>query len=290
MKIARFCDRGDSSQERWGSVNTEASTVQIIGGPFEEWAAAIAAGELSAVGLTGDPLPLESVRLLAPISPRSEIVGTGINYPNWVLPWPGIDTPFYYKPRQSIIGTEQEIKWARLEAAQPQTQLCYELELVVVLGAPVDDRANPMPAVLGYAVGNDTCIRGMRPSFLGMDLPGSKSAFHATGIGPWITTKDEVGGNGQPDLEMVMRVNGTVTQHDRTSAMSWKVERVLREADLRCRLAPGDAVFTGTCGFVGVPDGFYQPGDLIEAEIEGLGVLRNRVQTVNPYAAVHPVP
>ncbi|MGX1675561.1 fumarylacetoacetate hydrolase family protein [Streptomyces sp. NPDC055400] len=117
-----------------------------------------------------------------------------------------------------------------------------------------------------------------------VDLLGSKSTYHATGIGPWITTKDEVAGGGQPDLEMTMRVNGTVTQNDRTSSMHWKVDGVLREADVRSRLAAGDAVFTGTCGFIGVPDGFYEPGDLIEAEIEGLGVLRNRVQATNSYA------
>jgi 2-keto-4-pentenoate hydratase/2-oxohepta-3-ene-1,7-dioic acid hydratase in catechol pathway len=196
-----------------------------------------------------------------------------------------MDSPFYYKAHASMIGPDDEIRFALLEAYQPGSRLCYELELVVVMGRPIGDRKHAYRDVLGYTVGNDSCIRGMRPNFFGMDLPGSKCAYHASSIGPWITTKDELGGENQPDLEMTMRVNGTVTQHDRTGVMNWPVDKLVAECDIRSRLGPGDLLFTGTCGFIGIPDGFYEPGDVMEAEIEGIGVLRNVVEAENPFSS-----
>jgi 2-keto-4-pentenoate hydratase/2-oxohepta-3-ene-1,7-dioic acid hydratase in catechol pathway len=66
--------------------------------------------------------------------------------------------------------------------------------------------------------------------------------------------------------------------------MNWPIEKLLYECDYRSRMSTGDLLYTGTCGFIGVPDGFYEPADVIEAEIEGIGVLRNVVAAVDPYS------
>jgi 2-keto-4-pentenoate hydratase/2-oxohepta-3-ene-1,7-dioic acid hydratase in catechol pathway len=288
MKLARYRqDTGDGTA-RWGVVDPTAGTIRPIVGEFDAWAPALtealATGDGSGVlTLEDTELPLAGVRLLAPMTQTSEITGSGVNYPNWVIPYEGMDSPFYYKAYASMIGPDDEIRFPLLEAYQPGCRLCYEIELVVVLGAPLD-RANAYRSVLGYTVGNDSCIRGMRPNFYGMDLPGSKCCYHASSIGPWITTRDEVGGEAQPDLELTMRINGTVTQHDRTSVMNWPVDKLLVECDIRSRLSAGDLLYTGTCGFIGIPDGFYEAGDTVEAEIEGIGVLRNVVEQENPFS------
>jgi 2-keto-4-pentenoate hydratase/2-oxohepta-3-ene-1,7-dioic acid hydratase in catechol pathway len=85
---------------------------------------------------------------------------------------------------------------------------------------------------------------------------------------------------------MTMRVNGVVTQHDRTSSMNWPIDKLIYECDYRSRMTTADLLYTGTCGFIGVPDGFCEPGDVIEAEIEGIGVLRNVVEASDPYRVV----
>src|SRR5690606_30930685 len=95
--------------------------------------------------------------------------------------------------------------------------------------------------------------------------------------GPWIVTIDEVG-LAQPELNIRLRVNGEERQNDNTRNMVFSMEELLNFVDVRIALRPGDVLFTGTSFGVGLEDGrLLQPGDIVETEIEGIGVLRNRV-------------
>ena len=112
----------------------------------------------------------------------------------------------------------------------------------------------------------------------GLDLFTMKALTGATPVGPWITTKDEFGGSGQIDVGISLRVNGEERQHDRTAKMIWSLDECLDYVVARVALNAGDIVFTGTTDGVGMEDGrFLREGDLVEAEIEGIGVLRNVV-------------
>ena len=104
-------------------------------------------------------------------------------------------------------------------------------------------------------------------------MPGRTSP-----VGPWIVTPAELGVTRQPQLDIRLRVNGEERQADNTRAMVWSVEEILAYVDERVKLRCGDIVFTGTTCGVGLEDGrFLQPDDVVEAEIEGIGALRNTV-------------
>jgi 2-keto-4-pentenoate hydratase/2-oxohepta-3-ene-1,7-dioic acid hydratase in catechol pathway len=157
-------------------------------------------------------------------------------------------------------------------------QLDYEVELVVVMGAPVTPLSEDgVPAVLGYTVGNDVSARDQRNE-LGPDLVSMKSLDATTPIGPWITTLDELGAPAGLDVTIRCRVNGEIRQEDTTLHMLWQVPEILEFFRTRISLAPGDVIFTGTTCGVGLEDGrFLTGGDVLESEVEGVGVLRNTV-------------
>jgi putative ABC transport system permease protein len=109
------------------------------------------------------------------------------------------------------------------------------------------------------------------------DLFAMKALDRTTPVGPWIVTVDELG-PGSVDLGMTLRVNGELRQSDRTSRMIFDVDQALRYLDDRVALRAGDIVFTGTTSGVGSEDDRYlEPGDVVEATIEGIGTLRNTV-------------
>jgi 2-keto-4-pentenoate hydratase/2-oxohepta-3-ene-1,7-dioic acid hydratase in catechol pathway len=274
MKLARFRHSGT---ERWGVVDTDRQVISPVDGAFAQWAPELTsgAGELTTAG---DPLPLDQVQLLAPIERTATVFGVGLNY------WSHLEklgqtqrpasTMGFVKPRAAIIGPDAEIKYP-----STTSELDFEIELVAVVGNDeinVADR--PTVAVLGYTVGNDTSARDAKSPVGGLDLYSMKGLDRATPLGPWIVTKDEVGGAGQPDIEITLRVNGETRQRDRTKNMLWNIDECLDYVRTRTSLAPGDVVFTGTTDGVAAEDGrWLQPGDVVESEIEGIGTIRNVV-------------
>lgn len=284
MKIARI---ESPSHTGWALVDPEARTVRPFSRTIAEWGPRVLAEGEAALGELREPLSLDEVKLLAPLEDDAVITGTGTNYEDWTNQdghagtdrW--AEPPFYFKPRTVLIGNDDTILYPEIIASEPWCRYVYELELVAVIAHPIDEAPGGVGDVLGYAVGNDGCLRGQTPSFAGMDLIGSKSGHHSSAIGPWIVTADEFP-PGQPDLHMEARLNGVVTQKHRTSAMTWPLDKLVEEISLRTRLKAGDVIYTGTCGYIGVPDGFTSPGDLLEMEIEGLGTLTMHLESPHP--------
>jgi 2-keto-4-pentenoate hydratase/2-oxohepta-3-ene-1,7-dioic acid hydratase in catechol pathway len=274
MKLARF---RHAETAAWGVVDTTARTISPIGGTIAEWGPAITAGggELSVVGRS---LALDDVRLLAPIEPTATIFGVGLNYWTHLEKLGQTERPAstvgFVKPRAAIIGPDDELRYPQIT-----NQLDYEIELVAVVGADqINTSDQPTSAVLGYTVGNDVSARDTPSPMGGPDLYSMKGLDRATPLGPWIVTKDELGGAGMLDLEISLRVNGETRQRDRTNKMIWSIDECLDYVRTRTALAPGDVVFTGTTDGVAAEDGrWLQPGDIIESEIEGIGVIRNTV-------------
>jgi 2-keto-4-pentenoate hydratase/2-oxohepta-3-ene-1,7-dioic acid hydratase in catechol pathway len=274
MKIARIRHDG---RESWGVVDVEAGTVQPFRGEIADWGPAASEGRAE-LELEGPPLPLTAVRLLAPVTPTTTIVGVGMNY--WThLEKLGVteapaSTQGFLKPLTAIIGHEEQLEYPRITE-----QLDYEVELVAVLARPVSGPGeNLTEAVLGYTVGNDVSARDTPSPMGGYDLFSMKALNRATPVGPWITTKDELGGSGQIDVEISLRVNGEQRQCDRTKKMIWSIDECIDYVARRMDLAPGDLLFTGTSDGVAFEDGrWLAPGDVVEAAVEGVGVLRNVV-------------
>ncbi|MRV70521.1 DUF2437 domain-containing protein [Duganella sp. FT92W] len=280
MKLARCTDGGAPF---WGLVDVAAGTVTRIAGAFETWAPRVTRGEgLAALELAGPPRPLAELRLLAPIERSSRVVVAGANYSKHLVEFglkpPG--QPFsFLKAYGALIGANDPIRYPPLTQ-----QLDHEVELVAVIGTEID-HADPLSSVLGYTVGNDVSARDLQhsgPPGIGMDLFAAKSQDATTGVGPWIVTRDEFG-PGSPRLRLTLRVNGETRQDANTGEMTWDVAALLRFVDQRSSFACGDILFTGSPAGVGMGTGIYlNPGDVVEATVEGIGTLKNIVGPKSP--------
>lgn len=284
MKIARCLDNGAPF---WALVDSEAGTLREIAGAFADWGPAltraIAAGRASegqaALPLSGPARPLASVRLLPPIEPVNRVVVAGANYAKHLAADFGLTSPpqpiAFLKAYGALIGANDPIRYPPLTK-----ELDHEVELVVVLGDTPVDLENPLAAVLGYTVGNDVSARDLQrsgPAGIGMDLFAAKSQDRSTGVGPWIVTRDEFPA-GSPRLRLTLKVNGQTRQDSSTAEMTWDVAQLVRFVEQRSSFAPGDILFTGSPAGVGQGTGlFLQPGDVVEASVEGIGTISNVV-------------
>ncbi len=275
MKIARILPPG--GLETWAVVDLDRATMYPIVGGIGDWGPAAASGRAE-FEEAAPPVAFADVRILAPVTATTTIVGIGMNYWSHLAELGMSEPPStpvgFMKPRSAIVGDGDELAYPAIT-----DQLDFEVELVAVMAEPVgDSMRSAADAVLGYTVGNDISARDAVAAMGGLDLFGMKALTGTSPVGPWITTSDEFGGAGNIDLEIMVRVNGEVRQRDRTSNMIWGIGECLDYVVDRVALDAGDLVFTGTTNGVGLEDGrFLKPGDEIETEIEGVGILRNRV-------------
>lgn len=284
MKLAR-CEL--DAQQFWALVDVDAAIVKKIDGAFATWAPALtrslnkgaaSEGEAS-LPLSGETYPLKSVRLLPPIEPVNRVVVAGANYTKHLAADFGLDAPSqpvaFLKAYGALIGANDPIRYPPLT-----TELDHEVELVVVIGQGEIDLSNTLDAVLGYTVGNDVSSRDLQrsgPKGIGMDLFAAKSQDKTTGLGPWVVTKDEFPA-GSPVLRLTLAVDGDMRQDGTTGDMTWGVDELISFVQQRSSFAAGDVMFTGSPEGVGQGTGLYLNADeLVEASIEGIGSLKNRV-------------
>jgi fumarylacetoacetate (FAA) hydrolase len=195
---------------------------------------------------------------------------------------------FYFSNTASIVGPEAAIR------KPPETnELDYELELAVVIGRegrdiPVEEADS---YVAGFTILNDWSARDIQRREMKVGLGPAKGKDFATSIGPYLVTPDELEAHVLPDrsrgkrydLTMTARVNGEEYSRGNASATHWTFAELIAHASRNTVLVPGDLIGSGTVGtgcITEFPDGVHpwlQPGDVVELEIEGLGVLRNPV-------------
>ncbi|HWP34739.1 MAG TPA: fumarylacetoacetate hydrolase family protein [Thermodesulfobacteriota bacterium] len=240
-----------------------------------------------AMAARGTGTPLERVRVLAPIPrPRKNVFCIGWNYLEHFAEGQGFrpagqELPehpvFFTKPPTSVIGPYDPIPFDPAVSEK----IDWEVELAVVIGPGGKNipEARAYEHVFGYTVLNDVSARDLQRRHGGQWFKG-KSLDGACPIGPWIVTADELDPN---NLRVMTRVNGVVKQDSNTRHFYFKIPRIIAELSLGMTLEPGDIISTGTpqgVGFARTPPEFLKPGDLLETEIEGIGVLRNRVERV----------
>jgi 2-keto-4-pentenoate hydratase/2-oxohepta-3-ene-1,7-dioic acid hydratase in catechol pathway len=214
---------------------------------------------------TGEELPADGVRLLAPVIP-SKLVCVARNYAEHAKemgnPVPQ-DPVLFFKPATSVIGPGDPIP-----LPPGAGRVDHEAELAAVIGrlcrSVTEDEA--MSAVLGFTCANDITSRDWQKSDVQWARAKGSDGFGP--LGPWIETELD-----PSDLEVVSRVNGELRQKGRTSEMTLSPARLISHISQTITLLPGDVVLTGTPPGVGP----LEPGDTVEAEIEGIGVLENPV-------------
>jgi len=159
-------------------------------------------------------------------------------------------------------------------------QVDFEAELAVVVGEPIRDASEEeaLAAVLGVSCGNDVSARWWQKKGSGGQFCRGKSFDTFCPLGPRVVPVQQAGDLG--NLRVVCRVNGEVMQDGNTSQMIFPVGRLLSDLSRGTTLVPGTVVLTGTPEGVGMardPQVWLKDGDVVEVEVEGVGVLRNSV-------------
>jgi 2-keto-4-pentenoate hydratase/2-oxohepta-3-ene-1,7-dioic acid hydratase in catechol pathway len=232
----------------------------------------------------GKGLATASVRLLAPIPrPRKNVFCVGWNYLEHFQEGQKFrdkkqDLPehpvFFSKAASAVNGPYDPIP----VDARVSEQMDWEAELGVVVGKGGKNlsEAEAMRHVFGYTVVNDVSARDIQRRHGGQWHKG-KSLDGCCPMGPHLVTADEV---DPGDLRVACRVNGVVKQDSSTRYLYFKIPRLLAELSLGLTLEPGDVLATGTpagVGFARTPPEWLRPGDVLETEIPGVGLLRNPI-------------
>ena len=218
----------------------------------------------------------EKIRLDVPISRPQKIICLGRNYTAHAEEWNSAvpDRPMFFSKLPSSLLPHE----GKIEIPANIGRVDHEIELAVVIGEKArrvsEDSA--MDHVAGYTIANDVTARDMQKQDIEKGRPWSLSKGLDTfcPMGPYLVPADAV--SNPHGLDMELTVNGVIKQKANTSDMVFKIPELIAYISRYVTLQPGDIICTGT------PEGTLpiQPGDVIEAKIEGLGILKNTVAAV----------
>jgi 2-keto-4-pentenoate hydratase/2-oxohepta-3-ene-1,7-dioic acid hydratase in catechol pathway len=253
VRIARYTTGDDPT---YGAVEDEGGRLvlaELQGDPLYQ-----------ATVFTGVRTPLDDVRLLAPVIPRSKVIGIGKNYADHAAEM-GSEVPkeplMFLVPNTAVVGPGDPV------VMPPQSsEVHYEGELAVVIGKLCKDVSVDRAAevIYGYTCANDVTARDLQRG----DGQWSRAKGFDTfcPLGPWIETSLDIS-----DLQVTTRLEGQTVQDSRTSLMMHDVPALVAHVSSAFTLLPGDVILTGTPAGVGP----VQEGQHVEVEVEGIGVLSN---------------
>ena len=254
MRIARFSPpKGVSASPLFGVVS--GNEIEVLSGdPL-----------YSGIIRTGEKLALDSVKLLAPVIPRSKVVCVGKNYADHAKEMDSVvpEQPvIFIKPNTSVIGPDDAIVWPSMSK-----KVDHEAELAIVIGKICKDvpKERVQDVIFGYTIGNDVTARDLQK----VDGQWSRAKGFDTfcPLGPWIETDID-----PSDLAISAEVDGQMRQSDRTSSMIFDIPTIIHFITQVYTLLPGDVILTGTPAGVGV----IPVGSTVSISIEGIGTLSNR--------------
>jgi 2-keto-4-pentenoate hydratase/2-oxohepta-3-ene-1,7-dioic acid hydratase in catechol pathway len=253
VKWLRF--EGDNGLQ-YGRLVSATEIEPVSGTPFGD------------AGVVGRRIPLAGVRLLAPVEVR-RVFGVGLNYVNHIKET-GSKTPripmLFMKPESAIVGPDAPVVYPR-----EGSNVHYEAELAVVIGrrARRVAAADVASVILGYTCANDISERVIQREEMDMGcLLVGKAYDSFCPLGPVIVTDLD-----PSSLRIMARINGQTRQDSNTSDLLFDVPALVSYLSQSITLEPGDVIITGTPAGIGP----VLPGDVMEIEVEGIGVLRNPV-------------
>jgi len=280
MKLLRF---GEAGKEKPGLlVNNEILDASSFGEDYgEKFFEADGLQRLSkwvAENTSKLPKVKAGVRLGAPFTRPSKIICVGLNYTkhaqesNMPLPKEPI---LFFKSTTALCGPNDDLIIPR-----KSVKTDWEVELAVVIGkkASYVEEKESMDYVGGFCLHNDYSEREFQLERNGQWVKG-KSCDTFAPMGPYFVTKDEL--TNYNNLHMWLKVNGKMMQNNNTDDMIFGVPTLVSYISQFMTLLPGDVISTGTPAGVGYtrrPPVYLQPGDVVEIEIEGIGILRNPVE------------
>ena len=249
MRIARFNLNGEI---RYGLVAGDQVSL-FAGNPFES------------KELSGQSVALDQIQLLAPVIP-SKIICIGMNYAAHAaeISQDVPDEPLmFFKPVSALIGPGDTVV-----LPHQSDQVEVEVELAVVIGKQAKNisKSEVQSHIFGYTIGNDITARDIQ--FSDLQWARSKGFDTFCPLGPWIETDFD-----PRDKRVDSRIHGEQRQQANTKDMIFDVETIVSYVSENVTLFPGDVILTGSPAGISRMD----HGDLVECEIEGIGVLRNQV-------------
>ncbi len=282
MRFVQFSTAA-SAEPRPGVLDGDSIRPLVGVASLDALAALDPAAREAAAKRVGDAVPFESATLHAPLAPRKNVFCVGRNYLAHAeegaralgkdLELPAVPTLFTKAPT-SIAGPGKTLQLS----GKVSQKYDWEAELAVVIGTRCKDvaEANALDVVWAYTCLNDVSARDKQRATT--QWFAGKTLDDTCPLGPWLVTADEIGDPQQ--LDVSLRVNGETKQHASTAVMIFSVARVIAELSQGTTLEPGDIIATGTpegVGFARKPPEFLKDGDVMEVEIEKIGVLRNAV-------------
>jgi 2-keto-4-pentenoate hydratase/2-oxohepta-3-ene-1,7-dioic acid hydratase in catechol pathway len=225
---------------------------------------------------------LAELELLAPLEePRGNVIAIGRNYQKHAAETALIEGREPAPPTiftKAITSLTEPFADIAIDSAISD-KIDWEVELAVVIGKGGANikRARALDYVFGYTVLNDVTARDIQSGWGGQYFKG-KSLDRSSPTGPWVVTRDEV--EDPQALKLFLRVNGTVKQDGDTRDMIYPVDAIIEWVSKGMTLLPGSLIATGTpdgVGFARTPPEFLKPGDVMETEVQGIGLLRNRM-------------
>src|SRR3954464_4586597 len=225
--------------------------------------------------------PLNGLKFGLPVARPGKIICLGLNYLEHVKEGSQKDNipkfpTIFMRGLTSLVPHEQPIIRPKISET-----LDYEAELILIVGKRAKHLtiANATSCIAGYSCSNEGSVREFQRKTTQWDM--GKNFDRTGGFGPWMVTADELPDAGK-GLKIESRLNGTVMQSDNTDNMMFPVADMLVYVTQGMTLEPGDIIFTGTPSGVGharKPNPIWmKQGDICEIEVEGIGVLRNRIQ------------
>ncbi len=274
MRIASFTRKGVAG---FGPVvdNGVVDAAKRIGGTLRSVLAAGRLAEVQALGGLPADYALDEVTLEIPVPEPSKIICIGRNYRGH-LAEAGLKLP--EKPSVFIRTLESFVPHGgAMVRPSASSDYDYEGELCLVIGRTARHvrREDALGHIAGYTCMNEACLRDFQ---FNHSLTVGKNFHHSGSIGPWMVTADAI-----PDPTQLMlhtRLNGVEVQHTQTDDLIFDIPEIIRYLSVLLPLNPGDIIATGTpegVGFTRTPPLWLKPGDAVEVEISGIGVLRNHV-------------
>ena len=281
MKIVKVERTGPGGAVQTAQGLLTGETVQVVGNwfdgpaeraPFTLSAASMTELEALRAGST-EAVPLSVVRLAVPIDPFARILCVGMNYRDHVgeiKQEVAANPTIFTRNLDSLMPHEGNIVRPRVS-----DHFDFEGEIAIVIGKTA--RHATLETALDHVAGYTMLMDGSVRDYQKHSLTAGKN-FHRSGAaGPWVVP---AGAFTPADPKLETRLNGTVMQSARASQMIWGIAAVIEYCSRWAELRPGDVIATGTPGGVGSrrdPPMWMKPGDRIEVEVEGIGILANTV-------------
>lgn len=226
-------------------------------------------------------LPMTEVELLSPITDPEKIICIGVNYANRNAEYKdGSEAPkfpsVFMRTPDSLTGHAQPL------VRPPEShQLDYEGEIVVVIGKGGRriPESEAYQHIAGLTVMNEGTLRDW-VRHAKFNVTQGKNFLHSGAVGPWMVSADQFSAADYEDMRVITRVNGEERQNDTTASMMFPIAYIISYLSTFYTLKPGDIIATGTPNGAGArfdPPKYLVPGDIVEVEVQGVGVLSNGV-------------